>query len=68
MKNYADLYLDEDFDEDTESFEKFGRRGKLEPKEGQRPRRNAAQETIKAQRRKKEAEKERAIAEEDTLL
>ncbi len=68
MKNYADMYLNDDFDEDVEDFEKFGRRGKLEPKENQRPRRNTAQENIKAQRRKKEAEKERAIAEEDLFL
>jgi hypothetical protein len=61
MKNYADMYLDDEFDEDVADFEKFGRRGKLEPKEGQRPRRNFTQEDIKAKRRKKEAEKERAV-------
>lgn len=60
MKNYADMYLDGELDEDVAEFEKFGRRGKLAPKDGQRPRRNFAQEDIKAKRRKKEAEKERA--------
>ena len=64
MKNYADMYLDDNFDEDVTEFEKFGRRGKLEPKEGKRPRRNFAQESIKAKRREKEAEKER-VAKED---
>ncbi len=65
MKNYVDMYLDGDMDEDIIEFEKFGRRGKLEPKESQRPRRNLAQESIKAKRRKREAEKERAAAEEN---
>lgn len=70
MKNYADMYLEGDFDEDVADFEKFGRRGKLPPKEGQRPRRNFEQESIKAKRRKKEAEKERVLSEEgeDRLL
>ncbi len=65
MKNYADMYLDDNFDEDVAEFEKFGRRGKLAPKEGQRPRRNFAQENIKAKRREKEAEKERAAKEDN---
>ena len=65
MKNYVDMYLDGDMDEDVVEFEKFGRRGKLEPKENQRPRRNLVQENIKAKRRKREAEKERAATEEN---
>lgn len=70
MKNYVDVYLDGELDEDVFEFEKFGRRGKLAPKEGQRPRRNFTQESIKAKRREKEAEKERAAKEdnEDYLL
>lgn len=65
MKNYVDMYLNDNFDEDVAEFEKFGRRGKLAPKEGQRPRRNFAQEDIKAKRREKEAEKERAAKEDN---
>lgn len=60
MKNYADMYLEGEFDEDVADFEKFGRKGKLPPKEGLRPRRNFSQETIQAKRRKKKEEKERA--------
>lgn len=56
MKNFVNDYLD-DVLEDEDVFERFGRKGKLPPKEGQRPRRGA-QDAIKDKRRAREAERE----------
>lgn len=56
MKNFVNDYL-EDTLEDEDVFERFGRKGKLPPKEGQRPRRGA-QDAIKDKRRAREAERE----------
>ena len=56
MKNFVNDYL-EDTLEDEDVFERFGRKGKLPPKEGQRPRRGA-QGAIKDKRRAREAERE----------
>lgn len=56
MKNFVNDYL-EDALEDEDVFERFGRKGKLPPKEGQRPRRGA-QDAIKDKRRAREAERE----------
>ena len=56
MKNFVNDYL-EDTLEDEDIFERFGRKGKLPPKEGQRPRRGA-QDAIKDKRRAREAERE----------
>lgn len=64
MKNFVNDYL-EDTLEDEDVFERFGRKGKLAPKEGTRPRRNSAQESIEAKRRQREAERERLTEEVD---
>jgi hypothetical protein len=56
MKNFVNDYLD-DVLEDEDVFERFGRKGKLPSKEGQRPRRGA-QDAIKDKRRAREAERE----------
>ena len=56
MKNFVNDYL-EDTLENEDVFERFGRKGKLPPKEGQRPRRGA-QDAIKDKRRAREAERE----------
>lgn len=57
MKNFVNDYL-KDTLEDEDVFERFGRKGKLAPKEGTRPRRNSAQESIEVKRRQREAERE----------
>lgn len=64
MKNFVNDYL-KDTLEDEDVFERFGRKGKLAPKEGTRPRRNSAQESIEAKRRQREAERERLAEEAD---
>jgi len=58
MKNLVnDYYEDMDEFEDEDNFERFGRKGKLPPKENQRPR-FGAQDVIKNKRRARELERE----------
>lgn len=60
MKNFVNDYLDDTL-EDEDVFERFGRKGKLPPKEGERPRRNLNLESVKQKRRERESERERLV-------
>lgn len=66
MKNLINEYELDGMDDET--FERFGRKGKLPQKEGTRPRRNAAQESIKQKRREREGERERAEKDVDSPI